>query len=70
MVFTFTVLESCCLEWYQNLVRMPFTAVKVLESCCLEWYQNLCRKIRAAEKVLESCCLEWYQISNEHSLHM
>ncbi len=70
MVFTFTVLESCCLEWYQNLCRKIRAAEKVLESCCLEWYQNLVRMPFTAVKVLESCCLEWYQISNEHSLHM
>ncbi len=34
------VLESCCLEWYQNGVYVSEAPFLVLESCCLEWYQN------------------------------
>ncbi|XUD41007.1 hypothetical protein IGL21_001666 [Enterococcus sp. AZ037] len=34
------VLESCCLEWYQNEKIKEKAAEVVLESCCLEWYQN------------------------------
>ncbi len=34
------VLESCCLEWYQNSCCRRSFAFNVLESCCLEWYQN------------------------------
>ena len=36
----FDVLESCCLEWYQNIISSTKYALYVLESCCLEWYQN------------------------------
>ena len=55
------VLESCCLEWYQNFHAAPFKRLDVLESCCLEWYQNTGSLIPFFESVLESCCLEWYQ---------
>ncbi|OTP30539.1 hypothetical protein A5823_000906, partial [Enterococcus faecalis] len=34
------VLESCCLEWYQNKINGTHSKRVVLESCCLEWYQN------------------------------
>ncbi|OSH40856.1 hypothetical protein YM116_2245 [Enterococcus faecalis] len=34
------VLESCCLEWYQNISCREIAGAWVLESCCLEWYQN------------------------------
>ncbi len=34
------VLESCCLEWYQNPNSNRVPTYRVLESCCLEWYQN------------------------------
>ncbi|WP_438771011.1 hypothetical protein [Enterococcus sp. AZ108] len=34
------VLESCCLEWYQNTAAIGAGVAVVLESCCLEWYQN------------------------------
>ena len=34
------VLESCCLEWYQNTGSLIPFFESVLESCCLEWYQN------------------------------
>ena len=55
------VLESCCLEWYQNFHAAPFKRLDVLESCCLEWYQNPNSNRVPTYRVLESCCLEWYQ---------
>ncbi len=55
------VLESCCLEWYQNWFSFEGTDNDVLESCCLEWYQNKDADVSDELKVLESCCLEWYQ---------
>ncbi len=40
-LFAGIVLESCCLEWYQNMVLVVSVYGNVLESCCLEWYQNV-----------------------------
>ena len=34
------VLELCCFEWFQNLIPIVYTWIKVLELCCFEWFQN------------------------------
>ena len=34
------VLELCCSEWFQNLLKRKESLFLVLELCCSEWFQN------------------------------
>ena len=36
----YEVLELCCFEWFQNLVKLLDNGIFVLELCCFEWFQN------------------------------